>query len=299
MSNLRRRLPSPNALLTFEAAARLLSFTGAAGELNVTQAAVSRQIAALEQRLGCALFVRRPHQVVLTPAGRKLGEAVTQGFALIAGMVEHIAANEARASLVIGATTAFSHFWLLPRLSDFRRRHPDIAIRIVAQDSPIRVESGEVQAVFRFGSGTWSDGKAIRLFGDAVGPVCSPAFAAQMPHGDPIDQCALIELEFPDVVDLGWAAYCRLAGRAAIATAPAVTFSSYLDVVYATLADQGVALGWHRLVAHLLDSGQIVALAPALAVHEAYYLVTQRDSAPSPALARFIAWAMEQSHAGT
>src|SRR5262249_38643406 len=140
----RRALPSVNALVTFEAAARLKSFTAAARELGVTQAAVSRQIRLLEDDIGVALFQRGHRRVEPTPAAGVLGTTLSNCFQTIYDTMAVIRQPREAEALTVGATVAFSHFWLLPRLSAFRERHPDLPIRIISQDAAIDLASGEM-----------------------------------------------------------------------------------------------------------------------------------------------------------
>ena len=135
MPNLRRSIPSMSALATFEAAARLSSFTNAAAELGVTQAAVSRQIKLLEDDLNIRLFVRANRRVVLTAEGAALATNVSNAFGSMAEMIETIRQPVAENVVQIGASLAFSHFWILPRLTAFRFQHPEIKLKLIADAS--------------------------------------------------------------------------------------------------------------------------------------------------------------------
>jgi DNA-binding transcriptional LysR family regulator len=280
--------------MTFEAAARLLSFTQSADELNVTQAAVSRQIAGLEARLGVLLFVRKHRRVELTTAGRLLSDAVSQGFNSMAEAIARITQDETRSTLVIGATTAFSHFWLMPRLPEFRRLHPSVTVRILAQDTRVRLDLNDIHGTFRYGDGRWNDGRIIRLFGDRVGPVCAPGYHACLgsiaPSPAEIAAEQLIEHDYADSAETGWRDYFRLSGSPGQICDVSVACSSYLDVVYAALAGQGIALGWQRLVGDLLANGQLVPLAEMVDAREAYYFIAGEQHQSHEALAAFMDW---------
>jgi DNA-binding transcriptional LysR family regulator len=171
----RRRLPSLTALLTLEAVLRRKSFTVAAGELGVTQAAVSRQIATLEEELGQPLFLRKHRAIEPTAACLTLGATLAQSFANIAESIEAIKLS-AQDVVTIGATVAFSSFWLLPRLADFRRLNPGVQVRVVSQDNRIDLDSGEIDIVIRYGLPPFSDGTVIASQGDIIMPVCSPDY---------------------------------------------------------------------------------------------------------------------------
>ncbi len=164
MTPFRRALPSLNAMMTFEAAARRGSFTAAADELGVTQAAVSRQIQALEHEFGVGLFRRSHRKVELTPAGSLLAGTLTACFAQILETADRIR-HPARSDMVtVGATIAFSHFWLLPRIAAFRSANPDVAIRVVAQDGPFDLAVDDVDVVVRYGTGTPRGGEILARF---------------------------------------------------------------------------------------------------------------------------------------
>ena len=163
MKSLRRQLPPMTALMAFEAAARLLSFTRAAEELGVTQAAVSRQIHALEEDFGLPLFNRLHRKVTLTAQGQALAAATSNAFGLIADAASDLRQGS-NDDLTISATVAFSHFWLLPRISEFSRRHPDTTLRIVSQDAMPALDQGDVDVAIRFGEGSWPNVHAEKLF---------------------------------------------------------------------------------------------------------------------------------------
>ncbi|WKL24526.1 LysR family transcriptional regulator (plasmid) [Sinorhizobium meliloti] len=175
--SIRRKLPPLTALTAFEAAARLGSFTKAADELGVTQAAVSRQMHLLEDQLGFPLFHRLHRKIKLTEKGKTLASAAQDAFDLLAAGVAEISKGEHEAELTIAATVAFSHFWLLPRISEFSSQHPEINLRIITQDNMPNIESGDLDVAIRFGNGMWPDGQAELLFEDEIFPICSPKFA--------------------------------------------------------------------------------------------------------------------------
>ncbi|MFB2552514.1 LysR substrate-binding domain-containing protein [Ensifer soli] len=254
----RRKLPSLTALVALEAVVRHRSVTAAARELGVTQAAVSRQIALLEAEFGRPLFLRGHRTIEPTPACLALGAALADGFAGIADAVESLRANTGSV-VTIGATIAFSAFWLLPKLAEVRGLHPDIQIRVVSQDQPWRPGGGDVDIVLRYGTPPFSDGMAIASCGDRVFPVCSPDYAARhdlaaFPRGAP----DLIDTEVPNRGWYRWADWFSRAGVKADAAAPALRFSHYTEAIAAARAGHGVALGWETLIRAFLDDGSLV-----------------------------------------
>src|SRR5687768_11161889 len=156
----RRKLPSLTALLALEAAIRLRSVTAAAKELGVTQAAVSRQIALLEEDFGRPLFIRKHRMIEPTASCLILGASLAESFSNLADAVEIIRVNT-KEVVTIGATIAFSSFWLLPKLAEFRQAHPGVQIRVASQDADFNLDKGDVDIALRYGSPPFADGTII------------------------------------------------------------------------------------------------------------------------------------------
>lgn len=294
MPSLRRSLASLPALVTFEAAARLESFTRAAAELGVTQAAVSRQIRALEEDLGSALFQRSHRRVELTRAGQRLAAAVGRGLADIADAVEDIRRAGSGQDVAIGATLAFSHFWLLPRLSDFRRRNPAVQLRLLAQDNPFHWRRDHVQIVIRYGRPPFPGDRVMASMGDSVFPVCSPDFLAR--HGQPASDAALFDLPLiaSDWIDPTWPSWTSWAGAAGlgrIQPVPALRFTHYIDTVHAAMNGEGVAMGWGKLLSRPMAGGSLVRLGRlCVTPEEGYHLTVPEGAPPGPAAQKVIDW---------
>ncbi|MFN3320406.1 MAG: LysR substrate-binding domain-containing protein [Allorhizobium sp.] len=300
MKSLRRQLPPMTALTAFEAAARLASFTKAAEELGVTQAAVSRQIRALEEDFGFPLFNRLHRKVTLTAQGRSLAAAASNAFNLIAETASELRQEINGDDLTISATVAFSHFWLLPRISEFSRRHPETTLRIVSQDAMPALDQGDVDVAIRFGNGNWPTGHAEKLFDDLVFPVCSPEFAQSLgpdlsPSG--LIRQPLISNEADDPMWIGWNAWLSNFGVSTTGKLKGMRCSFYTEAIYATLNGQGISLGWNRLVGDLLDQKRLIRLGEASVTPDgAYYVVVPANRKQSRALQHFLDWLLE-SHA--
>ncbi|TNC48594.1 LysR family transcriptional regulator [Rubellimicrobium rubrum] len=292
MTTMRRSLSSLGALVTFEAAARLESFTLAAGELGVTQAAVSRQIKLLEQDLGTPLFARGHRGVTLTPAGRLLASAATGAFDRVTeaiGMVRRLAAPDL---VTVSATLAFAHFWLMPRLPAFRAAHPGIRLRLVAEDASIDLRQSPRDVLVRYGLAPFEDGRSIVSCPDEVFPVCVPALARTVgsSHFD-LSALPLIDFDPIDPTWLGWQQWADRTGQPGPSARGDLRFSHYADTVYAALNGAGVALGWSRLITDLLVQGQLVRLGGQSVVpDERYHVVVPHGREPGPAAARFTDW---------
>lgn len=254
----RRRIPSLTALLTLEAAVRHRSFTAAAGEMGVTQAAVSRQIATLEEELGQPLFIRRHRSIEPTAACLSLGSALTQNFANIADAVDDVKASD-QDNVTIGATVAFSAFWLLPRLADFRRQNPGVQIRVVSQDAKIDLDGGGVDIAVRYGTPPFSDGTVVASRADVIMPVCSPDYLRRRSSIKLSDADEFIETDTDDRSWLSWSRWTEKTGSS-IEVRPSLRFNHYTETIAAARSGQGVALGWRTLVQTFLDDGTLVVL---------------------------------------
>jgi DNA-binding transcriptional LysR family regulator len=284
--------------MTFEAAARHASFTIAAAELGITQAAVSRQVHALEQQFERPLFRRLHRKVELTPAGRTLSLAASSAFETLVDAVAEMTREEQSDELTIAATVAFSHFWLLPRIAEFGRLHPAVRLRIVTQDAPVSMIGGQADLAIRYGNGLWPDGQSTLLSEDEVFPVCSPSFLVARAPVETLDQLAdlpLVDFESDDPSWIGWSEWLAAFSRERSKRRSGLRCSFYTEVIYAALAGHGVALGWRRLVDDFLRQGQLVRLtSSALETRSAYFIVTARGRAKKATVGLFIDWLREQ-----
>ncbi len=255
-------LPSLTSLAAFEASARHLSFKRAAHELNVTPGAVSRQIKALEADIGLPLFQRVHRGVVLTADGTKLYNILAQGFSQISQTYQDIRNKEGRASVTIGATTAFASLWLMPRLGAFSRAHPEIALNHVIADRAHELRTSEVDIRVRYGKGVWPDERAIKLFDDRIYPVCGADFARAHPTSD-LEGITDLPLLIMDGVDPEWTDWTEWLQRLGQTTTNLDTrrFNNYFIALQAAQDNLGVALGWNSLVKPLIDSGRLVRLS--------------------------------------
>ncbi|MGJ7043552.1 DNA-binding transcriptional LysR family regulator [Shinella sp. BE166] len=293
----RRKLPPLTALTAFESAARLASFTKAANELGVTQAAISRQIHLLEAYFGFALFIRGHRKIEVTEKGRVLASASQDAFDIIATSVSDITRDAQDVDLTIAATVAFSHFWLLPRISEFSRDHPDINLRILTQDHVPNIESSDLDIAIRFGSGMWADGQANVLFEDEIFPVCSPAFAQnagsiETPHD--LLAYPLISNTADDPTWTGWSEWLAAFAVELPKRKSGLRCSFYTEAIYAALNGQGITLGWRRLVEDLLVQGRLIRLTnSAVKTRNAYFAVVPKRRRQTEASRLFQAWLAE------
>lgn len=288
MAGFRRSVSSLSALATFEAAARLKGFTRAAEELGVTQAAVSRQIKLLEADLNTPLFLRGHRKVELTPGGAMLARALTEAFDQVAEALDVLRRPLQQKTVTVGATLAFTHFWLLPRLPDFRAAHPDIQLRLVSQDSGFDIRRDTVDVLIHFGKPPIDGARCLAALPERVFPVCAPSLAAT---GKPLTSLPLIGCEWIDPSWLSWKKWAQLAGLSPPPRPSALRFSQYTDAVYSAMAGEGVALGWQALVGPMLADGRLVRLGEAEVVpEEANLLLVPAARAPSRAARDFTDW---------
>lgn len=287
-----RSLPPLNGLRAFEAAARHLSFTRAAEELHVTQAAVSHQIKGLEERLGMRLFRRLNRSLLLTDEGQRLFLAARDAFERLAEAVEGLRARDTGGPLTVSVLPSFAAKWLVPRLSRFQERYPDIDLRITALERLVDLVRDDVDVAIRFGSGKWPGVRAEMILEDRVTPVCSPALAERLREPADLAHVTLLHetmepmRNFPD-----WAAWLRAAGVTGVDVSRGLRFSHTHILLQAAIDGRGVALGQSPLAADDLAAGRLVApFDLSLPVGYAYYLVYLPEAAERPKIKAFREW---------
>jgi LysR family transcriptional regulator, glycine cleavage system transcriptional activator len=294
MDKLRRNLPSPTGLVTFEAAARHLNFTRAAEELGVSQAAVSRQVKALEANLGVSLFLRAARRVQLTGHGRQLYDAVSVGLGHIAEVAGDLRRQGDDTGVAVAASTAFTSMWLMSRVGAFRARHPEIALRLVAVDPYVDPTGAGVDLAMRYGDGDWPGLDTARLFDDLVMPVASPGYlSGRPPLAGPAD-LASHTLLHQDEIEPNWVSWRDWLANFGIAPPAArggVSFNSYANVIQAALDGAGIAIGWARLVDGPLRRGALVRPIPDyVRSAQAHHVIVPRTRPLGPEAALFRDW---------
>jgi LysR family glycine cleavage system transcriptional activator len=269
----RPNLPPLTAVRAFEAAARHQSFTKAAEELGMTQAAVSYQVKVLEDRLGKALFVRLPKKVELSETGRRLAPAVAAAFQGL-----HVAFAELKETddAVLAATVVhtFATNWLVPRLGAFQQQHPEIAVRIDLSGRKVDFTREEFDIGIRGGRGKWPGLRSDQLIPIAFTPLCSPDFVAR--HGPWAMPADMLRAPRLDAHDEWWRLWCQVAGVAEIPAA--VPSNVSLDVQSllgtAAIAGQGIAMLMPAFFTADLAAGRLVQPFDLMATdNTAYWLV--------------------------
>ncbi|MBB94972.1 MAG: LysR family transcriptional regulator [Rhodobacteraceae bacterium] len=292
-------LPSLGDLACFEAAARNLSFKLASGELNVTPAAVSHRIKALESELGQPLFTRHYRGVELTEAGALLFVSLQRGFETISDSVARIRTRQDRSGVSIGATTAMSGLWLTPRLAAFWKAHPGVAISQVIQDN------GSAQGVdlsIHYGDPAQETDETRVLFHDRILALGSPRFVES--HGvrglDDLGAAPLIHTQSGANGWTDWADWLAVFGHPA-PDGPGFFLNNYLISLQAAEDHIGAVLGWEGLLGHSLDSGRLVPLSDAAMTspHPFYLRIHPRASANARLFADWLSEARPPTAAQT
>jgi DNA-binding transcriptional LysR family regulator len=307
------KMPSLRAVRCFIAAAKYQSFTRAAEALCVTQAAISRQIRELEAHLGTELFVRAGRAVKLSADGMVFFDAAQLSFVNISQAAERLRSrNDARQTLTVCCSPAFSALWLRPRLPAFFAAHPEIELRVLATHDFLNMESSVrpdalITKVTRVRDG-YSD---VRLFHDTIYPVCAPDYLQR--HGRMASLETLREADLLDVSPYGrsqlaehvdwsvWLAFhgVDLAGRAKNAR-PVFSSNDYVSLVQLAMDGVGIALGWHHLVAPLVAQGLLVRPVEHEIQHQerCHYLSIRTDKVGDSACTHFGNWLKEQHRSG-
>jgi LysR family glycine cleavage system transcriptional activator len=249
-----RRLPYLNGIKAFEAAARNGSFAAAAGELNVSPAAISRMVHLLEERLGVALFARQANRLVLTPTGHAYQAGLTTIFDALANLTSQVTSQTGERVLTIGVGPTFAIRWLIPRLADFRKVEPDIEVRFT---------TGGVAAPFAddwtcgitLGDGDWPGLVAERMFAADLLPVCAPRIATRIKR--------VSDLNGPMLIRVGhatedWPLWLKAAGAGRI-SAKGPEFEYYGQAIQAAADGVGVAMGIRPYIDDDLAPGRLVA----------------------------------------
>lgn len=292
-------LPPLQNLRAFEAAARLASFTRAADELSVTQGAVSRQVRNLEGYLGLALFVRADRGVYVTEAGARYQVTVREALERVAQATAELTADRGAGPITVGATSAIASLWLMPRLTGFRRREPELDIRVLASDRDVERASAEVDLLIEYARGPLADEGVRRLFGEAIFPVCSPEYlrerAPPRAAGDLAAETLLaLDDDHPDWMD--WSEWFRGAGvdSAQAERTPSrrpIRINNYPALLQAAIAGQGIALGWRHLVDDFVGAGSLLPLLNDRRQGQgAFYLRTTRPAPDGSPVARLRDW---------
>ena len=302
----RQRTVALSALRGFEASARLMSFTLAASELNLTQSSISRQVAALERQVGKPLFVRRTRALALTPAGQRLLAAVQQALQQVDRAVREIRSPSSPTRVTLTTYASFASLWLVPRLAMFQREHPQIEIRIDAADRFIDIDAEDVDIAIRWTRPAALPKDAVHLLDEEITPALSPLLLerAQKALKAPQDlfELPLLELDesTPSSVVSAWPLWFDFAKVRATPPTPRLMFTFIDQSVQAAVRGQGVVLGRTPFIGDLVASGDLVTPFPKLRMRTGYQyaLISNAQTRSAPHVAAFGRWVRTEFERG-
>ncbi len=292
-----RRLPPLNALRAFEVAARHLSFTRAAEELNVTQAAVSHQIRGLEDWLGFPLFRRLSRALVLTEAGQLLYPDVNQAMDILSAGINRVQRQDSEGVLTITTLDSIASIWLVPRLGRFRDRHPEIDPRLSITDRLVDLARDGIDVGIRYSAqtgGDWPGLTSVLLCTEKIFPICAPdLLVAGPPLKEPADLASFTLLH--DDLPLDWRDWLAAVGCNTVNPDRGPSFTHSNLVLMAARAGEGVALGRSVMAADDLAQGTLVRPFDfSLPAPQAYYLVYAEGADDRPKVRAFRDWVVAE-----
>ncbi len=300
---MRQRALGVGPLRAFEAVARRSSFRAAGEELHLTQPAISRQIRSLEDEIGVTLFLRGTRHVELTSAGAALLRAVAPWLDRLDASVRQIRSQGARQRITVTTFASFASLWLIPRLQDFQRLHPEVDIRVSAHDAMADSDDPEIDLALRYADASQLPPDSVPLFGEVLTPVVNPVLLATLGRRwQPADLAGQTLLEEddqrPSAEYLSWRHWLRLHAPAGLEPRGWIYLNFTYQQIQAALAGQGVALARVALVHETLSRGELVepfGAAGRISSPFGYWLVRWRGRPPSPQLTAFEAWVLQQA----
>lgn len=306
-----QQLPPLNALRAFEATARLMSFSKAAEELNVTKAAVSHQVRGLEQYLGFDLFERHNRSISLTEAGEKSLPKLREGFNNLSDAVHLMRAHVETDTLNLWMAPSFASKWLIPRLHRFSEKHPEIDMRIMSDVQLVNIKHGpdvmdkltrahDVDVVIRFGSGNYSGYVVDRLFNVDAVPLCSPRLLENRDHplisSDDLKYHTLLHDDTDYRGRPTWVDWLKRYKVKDVNHRRGLHFNHVLMALEAAIDGQGVLLSMERLARTDLTEGRLcIPFDMRMELKHAYYVVRPPSTSNRPAVKQFVDWVMQEA----
>lgn len=273
----KNRLPPLDALVSFEAAARLQNFTAASRELCISQSAVSQNIRHLEQSLGVQLFTRSHRTVTLNHLGKEYQHTVATTLDHLANATNELRTTRGRKRLTLATDQSIVWMWLMPRLPIFQKDHPEIAIRLVASDDESDCLGDTIDISIIHGDGNWPGYHSQELFPEEIFPVCSPDYLAQSSPINAIDNLSehtLIHLEDEHWQWMTWRMWLTEIGVQVPSEQHGLIVNNYPLLMESVKNGQGIALGWRYLVDNELDKGTLIRpLEESINTSNGYHVV--------------------------
>jgi len=292
-------LPPLDLLRSFESAARTLSFTQAAGELALTQSAVSRQIQQLEASLGVLLFERRHRALALTEAGGILQRAVVESLERLRDATARVRAAPMPRQVSLTTTPGFASLWLIPRLARFTADHPMVDVRLSATLEVLDLDRARLDVAVRFVP--VEKGRGLALFEESVLPLCAPSVAAQLRVPADLANQTLLTVDLPDhgiPPTADWEPWLDVMKLRDLRMKNTLRFTHWSDAVGAAVAGHGVVIGRLPLLRELVESGRLVApFGEGVASRRGYFIESSRRAAVNPDAQDLVRWLRAEAEA--
>ncbi|MDH5432319.1 MAG: transcriptional regulator GcvA [Gammaproteobacteria bacterium] len=287
-----RRIPPLKSLRAFEAAARNLSFTRAADELYVTQAAISHQIKALEDFLGVDLFIRKNRQLLLTDEGQNYWPKIRDIFEILVSATESVRAQRIRGPLTVSVVPTFATVWLVPRLSDFNQNYPEIDVRLKASDATVDFVKEDIDVAIYYNSGDYAGMHTVTLLNECLTPLCSPELLKRKPLKQLSDLKEHTLLHDGSTND--WRRWLKAARVEGINLSQGPVFSHTSMVQQAAIYGQGIAMGHAVLSKADVQAGRLVKpFDLEMESDFSYDIVCPQQYAERPKIKAFTNWLLE------
>jgi LysR family glycine cleavage system transcriptional activator len=281
------------ALRAFEAAARHVSYSRAAEELNLTHGAISFQMRALKEELGVDLFKRQGRRMVLTPEGQRLFGYVRDGFARLEQGMEDVRAARRGQVLTVSVHPGFTSYWVIPRLADFQRQHPEIDVSLLPNTALTDFSREDIDMALRYGPGNWPGVVAVKLMDEEVFPVCSPRFNGGILPKQPRE---LADLTLLRDARQPWGDWFKSIGLDLPEPDRGPVYNEPSLVLQAAIAGQGIALARGALARPAIEAGHLTRLFPRGArARFSYYIVYPPAAASIPRVTTFRDWLLRQA----
>ncbi len=294
------KLASLDLIRGFVAVGRRMSITHAAADLCLTQSAVSRQIAALEEHLGVRLFTRGYRAIAFTPEGERLFRSADGAVQQLQDVMGELSDGGQASPVVLSASIGVTGLWLLPRLARFQAAHPAIDLRISASDRVVDLRHDDVDLAIRYARDVPAPEASLRLFGETIVAVAHPSFAADaLQTKRSLGRHTLLDFDAPRGQPrpdwLQWTPWLKQRGWAGAKPRAVLRFNQYDQIIHAALAGQGIALGRLPLLQPLLDEGRLVVVDPARTETDYAYWLLQAEASPRAAVRRVAEWIADEA----
>ncbi|WP_223489715.1 LysR family transcriptional regulator [Pseudomonas sp. A-RE-19] len=292
---MRRKIPSTTALISFEAAARHESFTKAAQELSLTQGAICRQIASLEEFLGVELFRRSRRGVKLTEAGLSYSRRVATQLDAVERDTLSVMGQQGANVIELAVVPTFGTQWLLPRLKDFQHKHPEVTVNLTNRTRPFLFADTDFDAAIYFGDADWSGTESHRLMGENPMPVCSPTLLGKKASLSP-GEIAELPLLQQTTRPYAWRQWFNSQNLNIPRDMTGPRYELFSMLAQAAMHDMGIALIPPFLIQHeLAEKRLVIANTQALSSIKAYYLMIPERKVESASLKAFRDWLVNQA----